>query len=306
MRALDPFLEMLAAERGAAANTLAAYRRDLLDLNAFLAARGADAHGATGEDLAAYLSDLAGRGMAATTQARRLSALRQFFGFLHGEGLRADDPTGGLDAPRRARPLPKVLSVAEVDRLIETAHRKREPDGLRLACLIELLYATGLRVGELIALPLAASARGGPALTVRGKGGRERLVPLSDPAGAAIAAYLAVRRAFLKGRADAAYLFPSDSRAGHLTRQRVGQLLKALALEAGLDPAAVSPHVLRHAFASHLVANGADLRAVQTMLGHADIATTQVYTHVLNERLRALVNAAHPLAGRRRAAKRDP
>lgn len=299
MRGLDPFLEMLAAERGASANTLAAYRRDLADLHAFLTARGVPAQDAGGPDLAAYLSELARRGMAPATQARRVSALRQFYRFLHGEGLRADDPTGGLDAPARGRPLPKILSVDDVDRLIRAAHDDPEPEGVRLACLVELLYATGLRVSELVGLPQAAVARAGPTLTVRGKGAKERLVPLSEPACAAIAAYLSVRRGFLKGRADPAFLFPSDGATGHLTRQRVGQLLKELALDAGLDPAGVSPHVLRHAFATHLVANGADLRGVQSMLGHADIATTQIYTHVLSDRLRDLVNAAHPLAGRR-------
>jgi integrase/recombinase XerD len=236
--------------------------------------------------------------MAPRTTARRLSALRQFHKFLVAEGIRPDDPTSTLDAPRLGRPLPKLLSEAEVTALIEATRRIDGPDGARLVCFVELLYATGLRVSELVALPLAR-LRDERVLVVRGKGGKERMVPLSEPARAALVAYGAVRGAFLGAGETSRFLFPSRSAEGHLTRRRVGQLMKEVALEAGVDPARVSPHVLRHAFASHLLDHGADLRSVQQMLGHADIATTQIYTHVLGERLRALVETHHPLARRK-------
>jgi len=294
----ESFLEMLAAERGAAANTRAAYDRDLRDYEAFLAERGVDARTARDRDVSAYLSHLAAGGAKPATAARRLSALRQFHHFLHAEGIRADDPTTAIDAPKRGRPLPKILSEAEVDRLLAAAGAPSGPEGVRRACLLELLYATGLRVSELVTLPLAAVRRDEPFLMVKGKGGRERLTPLSEPARAALAAYRDVRAAYLPDGRESRYLFPSRSKEGHLTRQRFGQMLKELALEVGLDPKKVSPHVLRHAFASHLLAHGADLRAVQKMLGHADISTTQIYTHVLDERLKRLVAEKHPLAGR--------
>jgi integrase/recombinase XerD len=292
----ESFLEMLAAERGAAVNTRAAYKRDLRDYEAFLDARGTDAVGAGDRDVSAYLSHLAAGGAKPSTAARRLSALRQFHHFLHAEGVRADDPTTAIDAPKRGRPLPKILSEEDVDRLLAAAQAQPGDEGVRLACLMELLYATGLRVSELVTLPLAAVRREEPFLMVKGKGGRERLTPLSEPARAALADYREVRAAFLPDGGESRYLFPSRSKEGHLTRQRFGQLLKGLALEAGLDPKTVSPHVLRHAFASHLLAHGADLRAVQKMLGHADISTTQIYTHVLDERLKRLVAEKHPLA----------
>ncbi|MEQ8602712.1 MAG: site-specific tyrosine recombinase XerD [Marivibrio sp.] len=292
----ESFLEMLAAERGAAANTRAAYERDLRDYEAFLAARGADARTAQDRDVSAYLSHLAAGGAKPSTAARRLSALRQFHHFLHAEGVRADDPTGAVDAPKRGRPLPKILSEEDVDRLLAAASAASGAEGARLSCLLELLYATGLRVSELVTLPLAAVRRDEPFLMVKGKGGRERLTPLSEPARAALADYRDARTAFLPNGRESRYLFPSRSKQGHLTRQRFGQLLKELALQAGLDPKKVSPHVLRHAFASHLLAHGADLRAVQKMLGHADISTTQIYTHVLDERLKRLVAEKHPLA----------
>lgn len=292
----ESFLEMLAAERGAAANTRAAYERDLRDYEAFLAARGVDASGARDRDVSAYLSHLAEGGAKPSTAARRLSALRQFHHFLQAEGVRGDDPTTAIDAPKRGRPLPKILSEEEVDRLLAAAQAQAGEEGVRLSCLLELLYATGLRVSELVTLPLAAVRREEPFLMVKGKGGRERLTPLSEPARAALAAYREVRDAFLPEGKESRYLFPSRSKEGHLTRQRFGQMLKELALEAGLDPKKVSPHVLRHAFASHLLAHGADLRAVQKMLGHADISTTQIYTHVLDERLKRLVAEKHPLA----------
>lgn len=298
MRDVETFLEMIVAERGAAENTRAAYERDLTAYGAFLAARGKGARSARGQDVSDYLSDLAVQGMKPTTAARKLSALRQFHRFLYAEGIADGDPTADIDPPRKGRPLPKFLSESEVDQLLDAARALEGPEGARAICLLELLYATGLRVSELVTLPLAATRRDDPVLTVRGKGGKERLVPLSDPARAAIRVYRPLRAAFLPEGAESPYLFPSRSKEGHLTRQRFGQMMKALALAAGLDPAKVSPHVLRHAFAGHLVAHGADLRAVQQMLGHADISTTQIYTHVLNERLAGLVAEKHPLAGR--------
>ena len=303
-RRLEAFLEMLAAERGAARLTLAAYRNDLLDLAGFLAARGQTLEAADAAALHDYLAAGGTRRLAPRTLARRLSAIRQFFRFLLSDGARADDPTSGLDSPRLGRPLPKVLSETEVEQLIGTASAWPGEEGVRLRCLLELLYATGLRVSELVGLPIAAAQRDPRFMLVRGKGGKERVVPLSQPAREALAAWLECRNSLLpKGRQASIkmsrWLFPSRGAEGHLTRQRCGQLLKELALAAGLDPARLSPHVLRHAFASHLLDHGADLRSVQQMLGHADIATTQIYTHVQGERLRRLVETAHPLAQRK-------
>jgi integrase/recombinase XerD len=246
-----------------------------------------------------YLSAGATRDLAPRTLARRLSAMRQFYRFLVIDGRRGDDPTSGLDAPRLGRPLPKLLSEADVARLIAAAEAWPDEEGVRLRCLLELLYATGLRVSELVTLPAVAAQRDPRFLLVRGKGGKERVVPLSQPSRQALALYLQCRGSFLPPGASSRYLFPSRGRDGHLTRQRCGQLLKELALAAGLDPARLSPHVLRHAFASHLLDHGADLRSVQQMLGHADIATTQIYTHVQGDRLRRLVESAHPLARRK-------
>lgn len=299
----DAFLEMLKAERGASANTEAAYATDLRHLFAFLERRRLTPLTAGADALRGYIKSLDGAGMSATTVARRLSVIRQFFRFLLAERLRADDPSSTLDSPRLGRPLPKVLSRVEVDRLIEAAKAKDGADGGRLEALLEILYATGLRVSELVTLPLAAVERDPAALVVRGKGGKERMVPLSDPARAAIAAWRRARDGSLDEGETSRFLFPSRGRNGHLTRQRFAQLLKDAALAAGLDPARVSPHVLRHAFASHLLEGGADLRSVQLMLGHADIATTQIYTHVLDEKLRALVQEKHPLARRDRRSK---
>jgi len=299
------FLDMLVAERGVAENTRAAYLRDLRDLARFLKARGRAVEDAGPDDLRDYLDSLAaegpGRGPAgARTVARRLSAIRQFFRFLVSEAVRESDPSAGLDGPKLGRPLPKVLDEAAVGALIDAATARSGPDGIRLLALLETLYATGLRVSELVGLPLAALARDSRALVVRGKGGRERLVPLSEPARAALAAYLAVRDHFIvpgRERRQAAWLFPSRvSASGHLTRQRFAQILKELAVAAEIDPGRVSPHVLRHAFATHLLDHGADLRSVQKMLGHADISTTQIYTHVLDTRLTRLVEDHHPLA----------
>lgn len=297
-RHVEAFLEMLAAERGAAGLTLAAYEHDLGDLAGFLAARGTAIESADAAQLHQYLTAAATRRLAARTVARRLSTIRQFFRFLVGDRVRADDPTSGLDAPRLGRPLPKTLTEREVASLIAAA-AGLDGAGARLGCILEMLYATGLRVSELVALPLAAVQRDPRFLLVRGKGGKERLVPLSVPARRALADYLAQRQRHLKPDQASRWLFPSRAAGGHLTRQRCGQLLKELALAAGLDPARLSPHVLRHAFASHLLDHGADLRSVQQMLGHADIATTQIYTHVQGERLRRLVETAHPLARRK-------
>lgn len=297
---LEAFLEMLSAERGAAANTLDAYRRDLLDVHAFLRARQRTLADARAEDIRAFIASLSQAGLAPATQARRLSAIRQFHRFLQDEDIRADDPTSTIEAPRRGRPLPKVISEAQTGDLIAAAAALEGAEALRLLCLVELLYASGLRVSELVTLPLNAVTGERRMLTVRGKGGKERLVPLGDPAREAIKAYLGVRGRFLTGSEKAQrFLFPSRGAGGHLTRRRVQQLMKDLAVRAGVDPSKLSPHVLRHAFASHLVAHGADLRAVQQLLGHADIATTQIYTHVQDERLRRLVTEKHPLSVRR-------
>lgn len=291
-RQMEGFLEMLLAERGVSRNTLDAYTRDLKDFAGFLKGDIADA---TSDRLRAYLQALEKAGLSPRTTARRLSALRQFYRFLFAEGVRADDPSSALGSPKQGRRLPKYLDEAEVESLLAAAHDQEGPRGLRMQALLEILYATGLRVSELVSLPLSAMTGDKRFLIVRGKGDKERMVPLGEPALAALAAYREVRPVFLCGAASP-WIFPSRGRKGHLTRQRFLQLLKALAVTAGVPPAKVSPHVLRHAFASHLLAHGADLRSVQRMLGHADIATTQIYTHVLQERLKRLVDAHHPLA----------
>lgn len=298
---IEAFLEMMVAERGIARNTIDAYRRDLADVSGWMAGKGTRRPGlaeATSDDLRAYLDFLERDGMAPRTAARRLSALRQFFRFLCAEGHRTDEPTAVIDAPRQGRPLPKILSEAEVEALLDATRAYDGPEGLRLVCLLEILYATGLRVSELVGLPFAAVARDPRVLIVRGKGGKERMVPLTDAAMTAISDYKAVRGVFLATGGSSPFLFPSRAAEGHLTRRRFGQLLDEVAILAGVDPKRVSPHVLRHAFATHLLDHGADLRSVQQMLGHADISTTQIYTHVLAERLRALVESHHPLAGR--------
>ncbi|MBS0540889.1 MAG: site-specific tyrosine recombinase XerD [Proteobacteria bacterium] len=302
VREVEGFLEMLQAERGASKNTLAAYGADLDNLLSFLARRRQGPLNADSEGLRAYLKSLDYVGMTPRTVARRLSVMRQFFRFLLAERQREDDPASALDSPKLGRPLPKVMSRAEVDKLIDATKELR--DGGRMATLLEILYGTGLRVSELVTLPLIAVERDPGVLVVRGKGDKERLVPLSDPARRAIAAWLQVRPGLLAEGEKSRFLFPSRGKEGHLTRQRFAQLLKEAALRAGIDPARVSPHVLRHAFASHLLEGGADLRSVQLMLGHADIATTQIYTHVLDEKLRSLVQDKHPLAKRRKASGR--
>ena len=290
---VENFLEMLAAERGAAQNTLDSYSRDLRHFGEYTNAAVAEADS---DDIRGYLAHLERAGMAASTAARRLSALRQFYRFLHSEGLRTDDPSAAIDSPRRVRPLPKVLTEVEVEQLLTAAKTYKGAEGIRLVALMELLYASGLRVSELLMLPYPAVQSDRAFIVVKGKGGRERMVPLSTPAIKALEKYDTVRARFVRRPADANWLFPSRSKGGHLTRQRFSQLVKELAQVAGIDASKVSPHSLRHAFASHLLANGADLRAVQQMLGHADISTTQIYTHILQERLQELVNANHPLA----------
>ena len=300
---VESFLEMMSAERGAATNTLQSYERDLEDARSFLNERSVRLVEATADDLRAYLAHLARQGFAASSQARRLSALRQFFKFLYGEGLRGDDPTGILDAPRKGRPLPKTLSVEDVGRLIARAEAEAAEPGdtllqrRRMHLLVELLYATGLRVSELVSLPASVLAQTGRFLVVKGKGNKERLVPLSRAAVAALETYGDALAADIgDDPAAGAFLFPAKSKEGHLPRQVFARDLKALAGRAGIRASTLSPHVLRHAFASHLLQNGADLRAVQELLGHSDISTTQIYTHVLEERLHQLVQTHHPLA----------
>ncbi|MBN9054461.1 MAG: site-specific tyrosine recombinase XerD [Rhizobiales bacterium] len=300
---VESFLEMMSAERGAAVNTLQSYERDLEDARSFLNERGVRLAEATPDDLRAYLGHLARQGFAASSQARRLSALRQFFKFLYGEGLRGDDPTGILDAPKKGRSLPKTLSVDDVTRLIARAETEAaEPGGnpllkRRMHLLVELLYATGMRVSELVSLPASVLAQTGRFLVVRGKGNKERMVPLSRAAVSALEAYGEMLAAEIgDDPAAGAFLFPAQSKEGHLPRQVFARDLKALAGRAGIRASSLSPHVLRHAFASHLLQNGADLRAVQELLGHSDISTTQIYTHVLEERLHQLVQTHHPLA----------
>lgn len=295
-RDIDSFLEMLEAERGASHNTQDSYRRDLDQMALFLAPRGRSLRLATPEDLRAFLGAQKAAGMAARTVARRLSTLRQFYLFLFTEGWRSDNPASHIDSPKQGRSLPKILSEQEVEALLTAARARSGFEGKRLLTLLELLYATGMRVSELVALPQASAERDPRVLTVRGKGDKERMVPLNEAARNALKAYLEARAASLPKGKTSPWLFCSRSDSGHLTRHRVAQLLKELAVEANLEPSKVSPHVLRHAFASHLLAHGADLRSVQQMLGHADISTTQIYTHVLDERLRRLVDDHHPLA----------
>jgi integrase/recombinase XerD len=308
-RLVQLFLDTIAVERGAAANTIEAYRRDLDDYVAFLARAGVSPLEADNKVIRRYLADLDARGLKPSSASRRLSAVRQFHKVLFADGHRTDNPTLALDSPKRGRPLPKVLTVDEVDRLLAAARSGAERPDLpaadrcrasRLFCLLEVLYATGLRVSELMALPRAAARlaedKGPGLLAVVGKGGRERLVPLSEPAKAAILGYRQTEDAL--ARPPSPWLFPAVSDSGHMTRQAFARDLKTLAIAAGLAPNRISPHVLRHAFASHLLQNGADLRIVQELLGHADIATTQIYTHVLDERMKAMVRDLHPLNDR--------
>jgi integrase/recombinase XerD len=300
---IEAFLEMMAAERGAATNTLEAYRRDLDDYESALADAGKSLRNAATDDIRAYLSTLKRRSFAATTTARRLSAIRQLHRFLAAEGHRKDDPAAILEGPRQAQRLPKILSIDEVAKLLDTARAMIEAatepreklHSARNFCLLELLYATGLRVSELVSLPKAAARRRDPLILVRGKGGRERMVPISDPARAAMTEYRTLLEKTDPRAAASPWLFPADGESGHLSRQVFARDIKTIAGLAGISAARVSPHVLRHAFASHLLQNGADLRIVQELLGHADISTTQIYTHVLDERMKAMVRDLHPL-----------
>jgi integrase/recombinase XerD len=301
---ISAFLEAQAAERGAARNTLLAYGRDLKDAVGWLERKGSDLATADRAQVEAYLAHLEGADMAPATRARRLSSLRQLYRFAHEEGWRADNPCVQIKGPSKARKLPDILSIEDAGRLLDAARASGRNAGERLrnTCLVEILYATGLRVSELVSLPVAA-LRGDPRmLLVRGKGGKERMVPLSPPAREAARDWLAHRdRAETLARQEhgappSPYLFPSRGKAGHLTRVRFFTLIKEIAANAGIDPARVTPHSLRHAFATHLLQNGADLRAIQTLLGHADIATTEIYTHILDARLRDLVLQNHPLA----------
>ena len=306
---IDLFLDMLAAEQGAGENTLAAYRRDLTDLSDYLARGGLGFVGVKTEGLRGYLADLDTRGFKSSSVARRLSAMRHLFRFLLNERIRSDDPAAILSGPKRGRGLPKVLSIADVDRMLTRARELAQAPGssgsqrlraMRLYCLLEVLYATGLRVSELVALPRSAARHDARMIVVRGKGNKERLVPLNDASRAAMRDYLATMETLTQEKkqngTSSKWLFPSFGESGHLTRQHFARDLKDLASAAGLAPRLVSPHVLRHAFASHLLHNGADLRIVQTLLGHTDISTTQIYTHVVEERLKSLVRDLHPLA----------
>lgn len=303
------FLDVMVSERGAALNTRHAYERDLADVTAFLKSKGTSIEKATTQDLKDYLAALEkkrhiknkdGGTTSVRTIARRISALRQYYGFLCSEGKRDDDPTTTIESPKQTRTLPKVLSEEEVNTLIKTAAAGGGPDSIRLVALLEILYATGMRVSELVGLPLSALGPENQYLMIEGKGGRERMAPLSDPAQKALREYLEARSRFLTSEREAKqnnWLFPSrTSESGHLTRQRFAQLLKDLARRAGIEAVKVSPHVLRHAFATHLLSHGADLRAVQKMLGHADIATTQIYTQIVGDRKKDVVEGAHPLA----------
>ncbi|MGD0721974.1 MAG: site-specific tyrosine recombinase XerD [Roseiarcus sp.] len=303
-RLIEAFLEAIAAERAASGNTIEAYRRDLGDYIDFLTERDVDALGASADDARAFLGFRAAAGLKASSLARQLSAVRQFHKHLYVDGRRSDDPTMAIEGPRRSRPLPKVLSMAEVDKLLAVSREGLDAEGrpgaerlraIRLSCLVELLYGSGLRVSELLGLPRAAARSREPMIAVRGKGAKERLVPISEPARAAILRYRAALEERMPAAAKGRWLFPADSRSGHLARQAFARELKVLAAAAGIAATRISPHVLRHAFASHLLQNGADLRVVQDLLGHADISTTQIYTHVLDERARAMVRDLHPL-----------
>jgi integrase/recombinase XerD len=306
---INLFLDMLAAEQGAGENTLQAYRRDLTDLSDYLGRAGQSFAGVGTDTLRDYLGDLDTRGFKSSSIARRLSAMRHLFRFLLNERARSEDPAAILSGPKRGRGLPKVLSIADVDRMLTRAKESTQtPDAspsqrlraMRLYCLLEVLYATGLRVSELVALPRSAARNNAGMIVVRGKGSKERLVPLNDASRAAMSEYLAAMEAQTRAKtnnaASSKWLFPSFGESGHLTRQHFARDLKELAAASGIAPRLVSPHVLRHAFASHLLHNGADLRIVQTLLGHTDISTTQIYTHVVEERLKSLVRDLHPLA----------
>ena len=300
-RFIDSFLDMMSAERAASVNTLSAYRRDLNDWMSALKSRKQSLSKAHTGELENVLAQWAATGLAPSTSARKLSSAKQFYLFLQLENIRKDNPAHMLRGPKLGRPLPKVMSESDVDRLFEVAEEDKSPKGIRLLCMLEIIYACGLRVSELVSLKLAAVKRRDACLLIKGKGGRERIVPLTQAAQTAIKAWIKVRKQTLPAdnvekAASETYLFPSRGKLGHMSRERFAQLLKILAGAAGLDSTQISPHVLRHAFATHLLANGADIRSVQKLLGHADISTTQIYTHVLDERMKALVFDMHPLA----------
>ena len=288
---------MVTAERGLSENTLLAYRSDLDEFSAFLGKTSLK--DAQAESIRDFIANLTSRGMAPETCARKLSSLRQYYRFLLTDGLRKDDPSSTIDLPKRGRSLPKFLSEEDVDKLFKAAETWTTPDGIRFYAMLEILYASGLRVSELIALPATAFARDARFLMVRGKGDKERMIPLHETTLKAVSAYIEVRRIFLKPNQQSPWLFPSRGQSGHITRQRFAQLLKELTLKAGIDPSKVSPHVIRHAFATHLLNRGADLISVQKMLGHSDVATTQIYTHILDKRLRDAVTQHHPLSEER-------
>ena len=305
---IDAFLEMMAAERGAAANTIAAYRRDLRDAATYFSAKRRALAKAQMAEIETYLASLSDAGLSAQTQARKLSALRQFFAFLYQEKIRSDNPTAVIATPRLGKPLPKTLGPNDIADLIKCAAKDDSPKGLRLQAMLELMYGAGLRVSELVSLPLGAlqlaphgKSVTAEAMLVRGKGNKERLVPLNHHVREALSKYLAIRPIFLPSTKHQApstspYLFPYHRAVGYLTRQQFGVMLKDLAIKAGLDPEKISPHTLRHSFASHLLEGGADLRVIQELLGHADISTTQVYTHVAGHKLKKMVEEKHPLA----------
>ncbi|MFL2769544.1 MAG: site-specific tyrosine recombinase XerD [Rhodospirillaceae bacterium] len=291
---IETFIDMMSAERGASLNTINAYKRDL---DKFLEHLSCSIESAKSSDLKRHLDYLAASSLAPKSMARHLSCLRQFFKFLVAEGVRSDDPTSALDSPLHGFRLPNYLSEEEVNRLLEMCRSDGTPGGLRLLALVEILYATGIRVSELVSLPVSIFVQDRPTLIVRGKGNKERMIPIGAPARAAVRAYLDVRETFIPSRETASrWLFPSRAKSGHLGRDMVARSLKELAIKSNIAPSRVSPHVLRHSFASHLLAHGADLRSLQDMLGHADITTTQIYTHVLDERLKRLVQSNHPLS----------
>ena len=302
---IETFLKMLSVERGISTNTMSAYRNDLQDFFSFISDNSRNADEITSKQIRQFLVYSGEKGLSPASRARRLSAVKQYFQFLRAEGFIKHDPAAAISGPRKSRPLPKVLSVSEVDHLLDCArsriqHKsgKQRLRASRLYCLLECLYATGMRVSELVTLPRSSLDGDKKILNIKGKGGRERLVPLNEPSRLAISNYLEILDKEIENNDRSKWLFPSHGRSGHLTRQRLAQEFKDLAREAGVDPNRVSPHIMRHAFASHLLDRGADLRSVQQLLGHSDISTTQIYTHVLEERLKKLVETHHPLAGK--------
>ncbi len=296
MSHLELFLEMMVAERGASVNTILAYRRDLKDFSGFMKMRGKNPEKASEKDINNYIVSIDNSGMSPKTQSRRLSSLREFFRFLFSENVRKDNPTDNLASPKINRSLPKYLSEEEIAQILSVTRNLKHDTAIKALAMMEILYASGLRVSELSALPLSSVNQGHQAITVTGKGQKERMVPLNPNALTAIAEWLRVRENHLKRERGSKWLFPSRSKSGHITRDGCFKILKELAVMAGINPERVSPHVIRHSFASHLIAHDADLRSVQKMLGHADIATTEIYTHVLDDRLNALVKNKHPLA----------